>query len=189
MTDDECLEGIRAGGRARDAGISTLYRRYAKQIVGYFVYRHRLPQGQAEDLAQDCFVRVVRKCDEFRGETRIDAWVWAIARNCLMDHFRRQRPEDLVSDEDLERLSDATQAAAPDDVENLDDCVQKAYAAFAEAFGERAHWLSLTVFQNWSTEDVAAALNRTAGATREYLSQCRKKLKPFLEPCREYMTD
>jgi hypothetical protein len=31
---------------------------------------------------------------------------------------------------------------------------------------------------------IAGALGRSAAATREYLSQCRKKLRPFIEHCR-----
>ncbi len=69
----------------------------------------------------------------------------------------------------------------------LEDCVRKAYAAFAESHVDRAEILARVAFEGWSIEDVAAVLKRTPGATREYLSQCRKKLKAFLEPCRDYL--
>ena len=43
---------------------------------------------------------VVRHCEDFRGETRIDAWMWRIARNTLIDYFRRARPEEPVEEDD-----------------------------------------------------------------------------------------
>jgi RNA polymerase sigma-70 factor (ECF subfamily) len=163
MADDQdALEKIRQGGQARTEGVSQLYRSYARRFLSYFM-KHRVPREQAEDLAQDVFVSIVRHAESFRGETRIDAWMWAIARNALIDHFRRARPEDPFEEDDLVRIAEA-QADAPREAGGgLEDC------------------------EGWSIEDVAAVLKRTPGATREYLSQCRKKLKAFLQPCRDYL--
>lgn len=188
ITDQEALAAIKEGGRQQNEGISQLYRTYARRFFGYFM-KHRVPREHAEELVQDVFVSVVRHSGEYRGETRIDAWMWAIARNLLMDHFRRARPEDPFDEDDLVRLAE-TQSDPPRDPDTgLEDCVRKAYAAFAERYTERAEILARVAFDGWSIADVAAVLKRTPGATREYLSQCRKKLKAFLEPCREYLAD
>jgi hypothetical protein len=42
---------------------------------------------------------------------------------------------------------------------------------------------------SWSIAEVAELLERNPGATREYLSQCRKLLRPFLEPCRALLME
>jgi RNA polymerase sigma-70 factor (ECF subfamily) len=186
VDDQQCLEKIRQGGAARTAGVSALYLTYARRFLAYFI-KHRVPAGNAEELVQDVFVSVVRHCDSFRGDTRIDAWMWAIVRNALIDHFRRQRPEDALDDDELLELADTTADASGAADEELDDCVRRAYARFAEVHRDRAEVLSRVTFDDWSIEDVAAMLKRTPGATREYLSQCRKKLKAFLEPCREFL--
>jgi RNA polymerase sigma-70 factor (ECF subfamily) len=165
-TDQESLNRIRRGGRERTEGVSRLYQAYARRFLAYFL-KHRMPREHAEELVQDVFVNVVRHCGDFRGDTRIDAWMWAIVRNGLIDYVRRQRPEQSVDE--------------------LADCVRGAFAAFGETFRDRAAVLSLVAFDGWTIDDVAAMLKRTPGATREYLSQCRKKLKAFLEPCREFL--
>ncbi|MDW8469038.1 MAG: RNA polymerase sigma factor [Burkholderiales bacterium] len=188
MTDDEALENIRRGGKYREAGVAHLYRGYAPRFFAYFV-RHRVPRERAEDLVQDVFVSIVRHADGFRGETRIDAWMWAIARNALTDHFRRARPEEPLDEEELLPLLDA-QADPPREAgSGLEDCVRRAFAAFAARYPERAEILARVAFDGWSIAEVAAMLRRTPGASREYLSQCRKKLREFLEPCREYLRD
>lgn len=189
MTDDQgALDKIRRGGKQREAGVAQLYRVYARRFFTYFL-KHRVAREAAEDLVQDVFVSIVRHADDFRGETRIDAWMWAIARNALIDHFRRARPEDPLDEDDLVRLAEA-QADPPREAGvGLEDCVRRAYAAFAERYADRAEILARVAFDGWGIEDVAAVLKRTPGATREYLSQCRKKLRDFLEPCREYLRD
>jgi RNA polymerase sigma-70 factor (ECF subfamily) len=78
-------------------------------------------------------------------------------------------------------------ADTPPDSAELEDCVRRAYTRFAEAYADRAEILSRVAFDGWDIDDVAVALRRTNGATREYLSQCRKKLKIFLEPCKELL--
>ncbi len=187
MSDDQdALDKIRQGGQARTEGVSQLYRGYARRFLAYFM-KHRVPREQAEDLAQDVFVSIVRHAESFRGETRIDAWMWAIVRNTLIDHFRRARPEDPFEEDDLVQIVEAQSDPPRDPGTGLEDCVRKAYAAFAEHHADRAEILARVAFEGWSIEDVAVVLKRTSGATREYLSQCRKKLKAFLEPCRDYL--
>lgn len=187
MSDDQhALDRIRQGGEAQAEGVSQLYRAYARRFLFYFM-KHRVPREHAEDLVQDVFVSIVRHADTFRGETRIDAWMWAIVRNALIDHFRRARPEDPFDEDDLVRISEAQSDSPRDASGGLEDCVRMAYAAFAESHADRAEMLARVAFEGWSIEDVAAMLKRTPGATREYLSQCRKKLKVFLEPCRDYL--
>ena len=185
-SDQTSLDGIRRGGATRAEGIVRLYRAYARRFLGYFL-KHRVPREQAEELVQDVFVSIVRHCGEFRGEARIDAWMWAIARNALIDHVRRQRPEVALQDDELLDAAGATVDPPSHDARDLEDCVRRAYAAFAAAHEDRAQVLALVVYEEWDISDVAAMVRRTPGATREYLSQCRKKLRPFLEPCRELL--
>jgi RNA polymerase sigma-70 factor (ECF subfamily) len=185
-TDQESLNRIRRGGRERTEGVSRLYQAYARRFLAYFL-KHRMPREHAEELVQDVFVNVVRHCGDFRGDTRIDAWMWAIVRNGLIDYVRRQRPEQSVDEDELIDLAGAVADPPQAESRELADCVRGAFAAFGETFRDRAAVLSLVAFDGWTIDDVAAMLKRTPGATREYLSQCRKKLKAFLEPCREFL--
>lgn len=186
-SDEEWIRGLQAGGRARSDALAGLYRRHARRMVGYF-RRQRLSRAQAEDLAQDVFVRMVRHCEGFRGDAKASVWMWSIARNALLDHVRRARNrpdgEPLDPDDDS---SPAAAVAAPDDTQDVDRCVRSAYADFALAYPDRAETLALVAFEGWSLVDLARVLGRTHGAAREYVSQCRAKLRPYLERCRELL--
>jgi RNA polymerase sigma-70 factor (ECF subfamily) len=187
MDDLESLRKIRTGGSARSEGVSELYRRYASRMLAYFM-RNRVPQAEAEDLIQDVFVSVVRNCGQFRGDARIDAWLWSIARNRLIDRARAARPTESIDDEELLQLSDGNVLADPaSDVRDLVDCVRRGFARFAREHHDRAQALILSVAEGWSVAELAAFLGRTPGATREYISQCRKRLREFLEDCRPFL--
>jgi RNA polymerase sigma-70 factor (ECF subfamily) len=51
----------------------------------------RLTQNrtEAEDLTQETFIRVHRKLSTFRGEAKLDTWLYRIATNISFDYFRR----------------------------------------------------------------------------------------------------
>lgn len=188
MNDREALEKARQSGRQRADSVKYLYRRYAPRFLAYFL-KHRLTRRDAEALVQDVFVAIVRQCDGFFGETRSDAWLWGIARNTLLDYFRRQRPEEIADDHALELLvsGDAAPPAAQAPIASAGsaDCARVAYAAFAGAYADRAEMLARVAFDGWTIEDLAAALKRTPDATRAYLAQCRERLNTYLEPIRD----
>jgi RNA polymerase sigma-70 factor (ECF subfamily) len=68
---------------------SILYRRYYQSIYRYFYYRTGDPQT-AEDLTAEVFLKMVEAIPNYRIEaTPFKAWLFQIARNLAIDHFRR----------------------------------------------------------------------------------------------------
>jgi len=65
----------------------TLYNEYYPKIVGYL--RRLVGDAEAEDVAQETFVKVSRSLDGFRGESQLSTWIYRIATNTAMDHLRR----------------------------------------------------------------------------------------------------
>lgn len=54
-----------------------------------FILRHVRLTSAAEDLLQDVFLKVVQNSNEFKHEARFTTWVYTIARNLCIDHFRK----------------------------------------------------------------------------------------------------
>ncbi len=193
LTADALLKQLLLGGEARRQAVADLYRRFAPRFRRYY-RSQRLGDAEAEDLVQDVFVKIVRACGDFRGEARADTWLWAIARNSLISRLRGRLPDMPVDDLDLDQLcaaNSALQTAAPGAAEagDVDDCVQRGIGRFGADFPDRARAIGFLVIEEWPVEDIARALGRTPGATREFLSQCRKKLRPYLEECFELLED
>ena len=184
-SDSGALQLIRQGGSARAKGIATLYRSYAPAMKHFFINRGAT-QASAEDLAQEVFIQVIRKIDDYRGDGALSAWLWSIARNCAISEHRKanSRPPSANDEaDDFDQLPAQSQSSN----DALNDCVRQAFHSFAKTHSDRAHTLSLHAFHGWNIEDVATFLGRTRAATREYLSQCRKKLSPFLQRCQEFI--
>jgi len=182
-----CIMQIRAGGKQRAEGISTLYRKYAPQMKRYCM-RQGKSLAQAEDLLQDVFVQVVRNIDSYRHEGAFSAWIWTIARNRLISEYRKSgnHASEIEFDENLIEDVPINSAHNPDQDE-LKKCVHEAFERFSQQHQESAHALTLFAIYGWTIEEMSSFLGRTVAATREYLSQSRKKLRPFLKPCFEFL--
>jgi RNA polymerase sigma-70 factor, ECF subfamily len=67
---------------------SQLVQRHKTPLFNFILRHVRLPSA-AEDLLQDVFLKVVQNSTEFKHEARFTTWVYTIARNLCIDHFRK----------------------------------------------------------------------------------------------------
>ena len=94
---------------------SQLVRRHKSPLYN-FILRHVRTPSAAEDLLQDTFLKVVLNSLEFKHEARFTTWVYTIARNLCVDHFRKMslRNHDSLDQPNSERspLGDRTRHAS-----------------------------------------------------------------------------
>lgn len=181
--DDELLRQLGGGAAARQRAVVRLYERYGKPFCRYF-RRHGLSVEAAEDLMQDCFVKILRSIDSFRGDGPLEAWLWTIARNSLIGHLRGTPATTSLDDFDegaLEALA-PLHAGAPVDPAQA-DCVRRGFERFMREAPLCADAITRLVVDGWGYAEVAAWRRSSQGAAREYLSQCRKRLALLVEPC------
>jgi RNA polymerase sigma factor (sigma-70 family) len=93
--------------------IESLYEQYLPKIYRYIYHRtgHR---QLAEDLTSTVFLKVAKNLDTFdANKSSISTWIYAIARNTLIDHMRTNKPtfdlseaDDLASAENVEQSTE-----------------------------------------------------------------------------------
>jgi RNA polymerase sigma-70 factor (ECF subfamily) len=71
-----------------------LYQRYVDRILTYLLFTVG-DRDLAEDLTQDVFVQMIRRLEGFEWRGSLAPWIMRIARNAVVDHWRRRqrRPE------------------------------------------------------------------------------------------------
>lgn len=188
MTDEEILSSINGGGRVAEAAVKALYARYGQHMLRYFVYQG-VSGEEAKDVLQETVIKIIRNAHSFEGRGAARAWIWQIARNCLADAFgkRSRRMEEVPEDEEAWRETIETIAAPPgrSDLE-VQDCVNRGLEKFAEKAPDRALALMLFV-EGMSMEEIGLRIGRTTAATKEFLCQCRKKVREYMVHCTELL--
>ncbi|MFT8322271.1 MAG: sigma-70 family RNA polymerase sigma factor [Bacillus sp. (in: firmicutes)] len=76
------------------SSIEELYVKYNHDVLHFLVFMG-VNQEQAEDLAQEVFMRVLKTKSNFKGNSSEKTWLYKIAKNIAVDHFRKQKGIDL----------------------------------------------------------------------------------------------
>lgn len=192
--DQELIAKIALGGKHQEQAMLVFFDQYAARIKLHFL-RHRISTDDASDLLQEVMIKVMKGAPNFRIESKVSTWVWTITNNTLMDFFRQSSLNTENIDFLNESVGDSWQFIASHEqmyeqahrkTEMLrDDCVEYYFGQFSEKFPQHGQALRMKAFDGLSIPDIAKVINRNEGATREFLSQGRKKLKDFLQPCNE----
>ena len=181
--DEDALIMDLTGDRAtRNAALRILYTRYAHRFTAY-LRRKGTPAHDSEDLVQEAFLRLIRKADSFEPNGRPAAWIWTVARSAWIDHHRQSRHP--IHTDSVDDLTEPPSCLIHDPCAKFDyqDCVRDGLSRFAEDFPEAGQAIFWAAVDGMKSSDIAKALGRTAGATREFLSRARKKLSVYLAPC------
>ena len=166
-------------GPLSDAELVRIYRDTIGPLYGYVSRRVGGDAALAEDLVQDTWTRAIGDWPANGLPREPLAWLIRVARNTLVSHFRRVRPE-LVDPALLDRLERHDSAGAADDPD--------AAAAVNWALGRmrRAHaeLLEELYFGGRSVREIARARGLSERAVEGRLRRARLKLKRKLERMR-----
>jgi RNA polymerase sigma-70 factor (ECF subfamily) len=174
--------------------------RYHEKIfsVAHALLRNR---ADAEEIAQDTFIRAHRGLSSFRGDSSLATWLHRIAvnlsRNRYWYFFRRRRHMTLSLDCALSEDSDATlsdlvaadapgpsrEAASREFSTLVNNCMQKLEARHREI-------LTLRNLLNRSYDEIAQALGINVGTVKSRIARARANLRILIaEACPEFAPD
>lgn len=160
-----------------DATTRAVWEALASDLLGWFRRRGCSPE-LAEDLRQETFLRVHRHLPELRQGERLAPWVYRIARNVLVDHGRRRRPEDPLDDD--------TSAPTPQDDRGPDQLVASWLPMMIDSLPEpMATALRRVELEGWSQAQLAEAEGLSASGARSRVQRGRRMLRERLDACCE----
>jgi RNA polymerase sigma factor (sigma-70 family) len=170
--DAELLAGV---GKQEPAAIRALVARKLPRLLA-LATRMLGDRMEAEDVAQDAFVRVWENASRWReGEARFDTWLHRVAINLCYDRLRGHRPTPV------DEIPDEPDPHAPPDAEleaRARDTQVK--AALAKLPPRQREALVLNYYQELSNADAASLMGVTVEALESLLSRARRNLRALL---------
>lgn len=155
---------VERAARSDPEAIASLYDRYAPRIYSYIYHRLSDPVT-AEDLTGQTFLRMMEALRSDRGwRTSFSGWLFRIAHNLVIDHYRRRSQAEFSDLEDYPNIpaldSDPYKTAAA----ILDsDALTRAINELTE---EQAQVIALRFLEGYSITEVAVLLDKTEGAIK-----------------------
>jgi RNA polymerase sigma-70 factor, ECF subfamily len=95
MADSDLISRAAGGDPTAFQDLVERYRPMVYRIAFQFARNHH----DADDIAQDVFVKVYRSLDGFRQDAQLTSWLYRIAMNACLDHHRRRSPGAAPSDD------------------------------------------------------------------------------------------
>lgn len=149
-----------------------LYDRYFNKIFNYL--KAKSTTEVAEDLTQNCFIKVYEKSSTYKSDFPVSAWIYTIAKNLLMDEFRKS----AIKNKYFDRLKEMFSKTDNIETKNL---WNELMFDMRDLDQKSREILTLRFNEGMDFEEMAQRLNTNPINARKLVSRALKTLKSFLE--------
>jgi RNA polymerase sigma-70 factor (ECF subfamily) len=172
--DDRGLFKLLADGDKR--AFSEIMKKYRNRALN-FAYRYLGDFAEAEDVAQDCFVKIYYNRKRFDASREFDPWFYQILANCCRDRIRKKSRfadflERFKQEKELEAIPDENPGRP--DTSLLARALQKLPPAKREI-------IALRFDEDLSYEEIGVALGISQGTVMSRLHRAKKDLETILK--------
>lgn len=156
-----------------------LWRQMRERLVTFVARRIDQP-GDAEDIVQEVFLKMSQSIDHVRQEERLEAWVYQITRNAIIDHHRRSATiartrAQVAADRSLQLSeSDAEEPAL------LAQCLKPLVAGLPDPYREA---IVLTEYEGLTQAEAARRAGVSAPGMKSRVQRARRQLGDLLGAC------
>ena len=166
------------------AAFEELVDRHQRSVIGT-VAKMLGNASEAEDIAQQVFVRIWKSASRYEPRAKFTTWLFTITRNLVFNEARRRQRKPTVSVEEREETSHRTledsQALSPDDEmlqAELEEAVDRAIQSLPE---KQRLAVVLRRYEEMPYDEIAVVLDMSVPAVKSLLFRARTQLKEALK--------
>jgi RNA polymerase sigma-70 factor (ECF subfamily) len=163
-----------------------------------FIARRVLNRSHVEDILQDIFVKIHKNISSIEDETKLRSWVYQIARNTIIDHYRKNKikTEELTADhfQELIEKEQFSENQTENPLENLSENPNQEIASglrdMIEQLPEKyAHALLMVEFEGLTQTELAERLGISVSGAKSRVQRGRQMLRDILMRCCHFEFD
>lgn len=178
LSDIELIEQTLAGNQFAYADLVKRHQRFV------FTLALRFAKGRedAEEIAQDCFVKAYRSLASFQGQSKFSTWLYSIVYTTAMTFLRKKRLDaDSIDDEGTFVQVESHQSAY--DTNNAENKSRSYYLnhAIEQLLPDDATIITLFYKGEQSLEEIAQTMGIETNTVKVKLFRARQRLKEKLE--------
>lgn len=178
LSDIELIQQTLAGNQSAYADLVKRHQRFV------FTLALRFAKGRedAEEIAQDCFIKAYRALASFNAQSKFSTWLYSIVYTTSMTFLRKKRLDTDSIDDENTYIQIENQASGYD-VNNAENKSRSYYLnqAIAQLLPDDAAIITLFYKGEQSLEEIGQALGMEANTVKVKLFRARQRLKEKLE--------
>ena len=186
-SDLALVRKVQAGNKQ---AFDLLVLKYQNKVIG-LINRFVRNREEAEDVAQETFIKAYRALAKFRGDSAFYTWLYRIAVNSAKNHLtgkKRRPPASDIDSQDAEQIaldSSLKDNATPEDNLIRDEVQQVISQAMNELSEDLRTAIALRELDGLRYEEIAVVMDCPVGTVRSRIFRAREaidaKLKPLLD--------
>mgnify|MGYP000989361842 CR=1 FL=1 len=157
---------------------------YEIKIFNY-CYRMSGNKHDAEDLAQEIFIKVYKNLKTYKGDSSFSTWLYRVAHNTCIDKYRSIKPNVSLTDALGTYEYAASKETQPDEQllkkenkELIQSCINSLKPEYRSV-------IILRDIQNYTYQEIALMLDIPLGTVKSYISRGRQALRELIEVVHE----
>lgn len=178
LSDIELIEQVLAGNQAAYADLVKRHQRFVFTLAMRFAKRRE----DAEEIAQDCFIKAYRSLASFQRQSKFSTWLYSIVYTTAMTFLRKKRVDTDSIDDENTYIQVENQSSGYD-VNNAENRSRSFYLnqAIEQLLPDDATIITLFYKGEQSLEEIGQALGMEANTVKVKLFRARQRLKEKLE--------
>ncbi len=178
LSDIELIEQTLAGNQAAYADLVKRHQRFVFTLA----MRFSKNREDAEEIAQDCFIKAYRSLSNFQRQSKFSTWLYSIVYTTAMTFLRKKRVDtDSIDDENTYiQLENSTSSHDANSAENK----SRSYylnQAITQLLPDDAAVITLFYMGEQSLEEIGNTLGIEPNTVKVKLFRARQRLKEKLE--------
>jgi RNA polymerase sigma-70 factor (ECF subfamily) len=180
--------------RSKNGDVSAfemLIEAYQKKVFN-LAYRIIGNYDDANDLAQEAFIRIFRSISGFRGQSSFSTWIYRITTNVCLDEIRKRKnksvqylDEDIQTDDGEMQRQIISDDPLPEEIAERKELRAAINDSLGELKEEYRIIITLRDIQGMSYEEIAKVLDCPTGTVKSRINRARQALKNVLLTKRE----
>ena len=178
LSDIELIEQTLAGNQAAYADLIKRHQRFVFTLA----IRFSKNREDAEEIAQDCFVKAYRSLSNFQRQSKFSTWLYSIVYTTAMTFLRKKRVDtDSIDDENT--YIQLENSASSHDANSAENKSRSYYLnqAITQLLPDDAAVITLFYMGEQSLEEIGKTLGIEPNTVKVKLFRARQRLKEKLE--------
>ena len=182
--DQELVRRVQSGDKQ---AFNLLVQRYQHRLIK-MIGRYVNDPSDAQDVAQEAFIKAYRALPNFRGDSSFYTWIYRIAANTAKNWLvaqRRRPPGSDIDAQDAEQfLGDPAlqETDTPEGLAQRDEVERTVFAAIEGLPDDLRTAITLREIDGLSYEEIAAAMECPVGTVRSRIFRAREAIDRQLRP-------
>lgn len=161
---------------------SDYYHQYKHKVYSFVLYRVGGDVNLAEDLTSDVFLKAFERFESYNPKYAFSTWIFTIARNTVIDHYRKDKGQAADVNELAEVIGDERDTVEDWGFElDRQPKLKEIYRCLEKLPDFHKDCLILKYLEDHTNTEIAEITGQSESYVRQGLSRGLKKLKPLLQ--------